>query len=156
MRIAPRIGGGLTHATLRHSTTHGEVSVAWQLEDNRINLNVSIPTGTTAIVELPLHPDNGVEQIEAGEHQWSYERIIADQPDFTMDTPLGVLAGTPAVWRRVSAVFAEHLPGIPIDGTAPEAAAMSLNNLVGYIPGASQALIDDLTTAVTATEGAHA
>jgi alpha-L-rhamnosidase len=156
MRIAPRIGGGLTHATLRHSTTHGEVSVAWQLEDNRINLNVSIPTGTTAIVELPLHPDNGAEQIEAGEHQWSYERIIAEQPDFTMDTPLGVLAGTPAIWRRVSAVFAEHLPGIPIDGTAPEAAAMSLNNLVGYIPGASQALIDDLTTAVTATEGAHA
>ena len=154
MRIAPQIGGNLTHAALRHNTTHGEVSIAWKLEENRMSLSVSIPTGTTATVELPQHPDNATVQIEAGNHQWDYE-IIPDEQDYTMDTPLGVLAGSPAVWRRISAVFAEHLPGIPIDGTAPEAAAVSLNILVEHIPGAPQALIDDLTTAVTA-EGATA
>lgn len=155
MRIAPRIGGNLTHATLRHNITYGEVCVTWSLEGNRVSLNVSIPTGTTAAVELPLHPDNATVLIEAGNHQWDYEHLVAEQQNYTMDTPLGVLAGTPEVWRRVSAVFAEHLPGIPIDGTAPEAAAMSLNTILEFIPGASQALIDDLTAAVT-PEGASA
>ena len=156
MRIAPRVGGDLTYANLRHTISHGEVSIAWELEDSRISLDVSIPAGTTATVELPLHPDGSTVQVESGEHHWSYECIVAEQQDYTMDTPLGVLAGAPAVWRRVSAVFAQHLPGIPIDGSAPEAAAMSLNNLVEYIPGASQALIDDLSNAVTTSEGAHA
>jgi len=156
MRITPRIGGNLTHAALRHHTVHGEVSVAWKLVDNHMSLNVSIPAGTTGTVELPLHPDNATVDVEAGDHQWNYERVTPEQQDYTMDTPLGVLAATPAVWRRVSAVFAKHLPGIPIDGSAPEASPMSLNNLIGYIPGASQALINDLTTAVTTSEGANA
>ena len=69
-----------------------------------------------------------------------------------------MLAADPVVWRDVTEVFAKHLPGIPIDGTAPEAAAMSLDIVLGYIPGASDELRADLERAVahSNSEGALA
>jgi alpha-L-rhamnosidase len=66
-----------------------------------------------------------------------------------MDTALNVLAADPIVWRSLTEVFAKHLPGIPIDGNAPEAAGMTLELLLQYIPGAAPELREDLEQAVT-------
>ncbi|OXR39620.1 hypothetical protein B7C42_08312 [Nocardia cerradoensis] len=65
-----------------------------------------------------------------------------------MDTPLRVLADDVTTWRALTDVFAEHLPGIPIDGKAPEAAAVSLNTILEYIPGGAPALQADLQAAL--------
>ncbi|NKY43719.1 family 78 glycoside hydrolase catalytic domain [Nocardia cerradoensis] len=147
MRIAPRPGGGLTHAALTHETVHGTVTVSWRI-DNDIHVEATIPEGTRAQVELPLHPDDLITEIGAGQHNWSYTPIRTDTAEYTMDTPLRVLADDVTTWRALTDVFAEHLPGIPIDGKAPEAAAVSLNTILEYIPGGAPALQADLQAAL--------
>ncbi|WP_141576598.1 alpha-L-rhamnosidase [Actinomadura sp. WMMA1423] len=150
MRIAPRPGGGLTYATVRHETAQGRVEVAWRTADRRMHVDVVVPDGTEATVVLPLHPASLVETVRAGSHSWRYD--LPDEPgggaDYDLDTPLRTLAGDPAVWRRLTGVFAKHFPGVPIDGTAPEAAAVSLNVLMEYVPGASGELKADLEAAI--------
>ncbi|WP_258341405.1 glycoside hydrolase family 78 protein [Saccharopolyspora gregorii] len=154
MIIAPQPGGGLTRAKVDHDTPHGRASVAWRITDQRMRVEVSIPAGTTATVVLPLDPEARVERVAGGEHLWEYalpEDVSAER--HTMDTPLQTLAKDPAVWRDLTAVFAEHLPGIPIDGTAPEAAGISLNGLLQHIPGASPDFESDLRDALGHQKG---
>jgi alpha-L-rhamnosidase len=51
--------------------------------------------------------------------------------------------------------FAAHFPGVPLDGSAPEAAAMSVRTMLDFVPGASDALRSDLTMALeAASQGA--
>ena len=150
MRIAPRPGGDLTHATVTHDTVHGPASVAWRISENQLRLDVRIPADTAATVVLPLHPDGLVVEIEAGEHSWQYDIAGSGTvPDeYTMDTPLRALAKDLKVWRAVTEAFGKHFPGIPLDASAPEAATISLNIVLEHIPGASPELENDLMAAV--------
>ncbi|RSM44255.1 alpha-L-rhamnosidase [Amycolatopsis balhimycina DSM 5908] len=154
MRIAPRPGGDLTHATVTHDTVHGRATVAWCIDDGRMQLDVTIPEGAEATVVLPQHPDELVVQVTAGEHSWQYEvDDSAASKQYTMDTPLRTLSEDPKVWRAVTDVFAKHFPGIPLDGSAPEAAGISLNIVLDHVPGASTELKNDLVAAVGGQEG---
>ncbi|MEV8442231.1 glycoside hydrolase family 78 protein [Actinosynnema sp. NPDC051121] len=153
MRIAPRPGGDLTHATATHDTVHGSVSVAWRISENQMRLDVRIPEGTTATVVLPLHPDELVVEIESGAHSWQYDIAGTAQARYTMDTPLRTLAQDLKVWRAVTEAFGKHFPGIPLDASAPEAASISLNIVLDHVPGASPELKDDLTAAVVGSKG---
>ncbi|MFI6792085.1 family 78 glycoside hydrolase catalytic domain [Nonomuraea sp. NPDC050383] len=146
MRIAPKPGGGLTHTTLTHTTVHGEVRIGWRVTD-RFTLDVTIPDGTHALVELP---DGQTAEVTGGDHSFNCELPGKDAPrePYTMDTALKTLAGDLTVWRALTEVFAKHFPGMPLDGTAPEAALYSLNQIVGFIPGASEELKSDLETAL--------
>ncbi|MET7332268.1 family 78 glycoside hydrolase catalytic domain [Nonomuraea sp. NPDC005650] len=148
MRIAPKPGGGLTRAALTHWTVHGEVRVAWRVAGSFVTVDVAIPGGTEALVELPFSGET--VEISGGGHTWSYglpEGFGTRQP-YTMDTSLKTLAEDPKVWRALTEVFAKHLPGIPIDGDAPEAAAFSLSSILEFIPGPSEKLADDLRAAI--------
>ena len=158
IRIAPRPGGGLTSATTKHTSVRGEIAVSWHHENGEMAVDVVVPEGADAVVVLPLHPDAATETVGSGSHSWRYAVPVPKRPEYSMDTSLNVLAADPIVWRDVTAVFAKHLPGIPIDGTAPEAAVMSLDIVLGYIPGASEDLRADLERAVTDsnTQGVHA
>ncbi len=51
--VRPRVGGGLTWATARLSTVHGEVSTGWRLEGGTFALDVTLPPNVTAEVWLP-------------------------------------------------------------------------------------------------------
>ncbi|GAA3146899.1 glycoside hydrolase family 78 protein [Planomonospora alba] len=154
MRIAPQPGGGLTHATLTHSTVHGEVRIGWRITGTRMDVEVTIPEGTEAVVELPL--GDQVIEITGGDHRWRYDlpEGSGSREAYTMDTPLRTLAADPAVWHALTGVFAKHFPGIPIDGDAPEAAAYSLNNILDFVPGASEALKNDLKSALAGSRQA--
>jgi alpha-L-rhamnosidase len=147
--IAPHPGGGLTHASARHDTVHGEVAVTWRIEEGVMTVDVTVPDGTEALVRLPLHPEAAEVTVEAGTHSWRYSAPGAERPEYSMDTALNVLAADPIVWRSLTEVFAKHLPGIPIDGDAPEASGMTLELLLQYIPGAAPELREDLEDAVT-------
>lgn len=156
MRIAPRPGGSLTHATVTHDTVHGRVRVAWRLSGRRMRLDVTVPDGIEATVVLPLHPDGLVVQVTGGDHTWHYDAAQAETAGhFTMDTPLRTLSQHPKVWRAVTDAFGKHFPGIPLDGSAPEAASISLNIVLDHIPGASRELENDLVAAVGGQEGTH-
>jgi alpha-L-rhamnosidase len=154
VRIAPLPGGGLTSASLVHDVVDGRIEVSWSIEDGRGRLSVVLPAGTTAEVVPPRHVDGLVEHVEGGTHEWEYE--LAEDPSdaaFTMDTPLSVLGASATAWAPVSEVFARHLPGIPIDATSPEAAGISLNGMLDFIPGDQSAMRADLEHVIAALGG---
>ncbi|MDP9736822.1 alpha-L-rhamnosidase [Curtobacterium sp. 260] len=154
VRIAPLPGVGLTSASLVHDVVDGRIEVSWSLEDGRGRLAVTLPDGTSAEIVPPLHAEGLVEQVEGGTHEWEY--ALADDPTasvVTMDTPLSKLGASPTVWARISEVFARHLPGIPIDATAPEAAGISLSTMLDFIPGDSSAMRTDLEDVIAAVSG---
>ncbi|MEV3964246.1 family 78 glycoside hydrolase catalytic domain [Nocardia sp. NPDC050193] len=149
VRVAPLPGGDLTHATLTHDTAHGRFRVAWRIAEEVMTVAVTIPEGVDATVVLPHDPDGRVVTVAAGKHRWEYS--LPRTPDalgYTMDTPLSTLAEDSRIWDALTKVFDHHFPGVPIDGKAPEAAAISLNTLLEYVPGASAELRSDLEAAV--------
>jgi alpha-L-rhamnosidase len=49
----PRPGGGLTAASAAHETPYGRAEIAWSIADGELTVDVTVPTGTTATVDLP-------------------------------------------------------------------------------------------------------
>ncbi|MBD8100858.1 alpha-L-rhamnosidase [Plantibacter sp. CFBP 8775] len=158
MRIAPRPGRGVTSAVLRHTTVHGDVLVDWRIVDGEGRVLVTIPDGTTAEVELPLHPDAAVFEIVAGSHEWNYPVEDAGQGgSYNLDSTLGDIAADPNAWRLFTDAFGRHVPGVPLDGDDPGASALSIRTLLDYIPGASEELKTDIEASLdAATTGASA
>jgi alpha-L-rhamnosidase len=67
-RVAPQPGGGLSFAELRRLTPYGEVNVAWSLADGELGVQVEVPFGSHALLELPGQPS---EQVGPGRHSRS-------------------------------------------------------------------------------------
>ncbi|MEU8818690.1 glycoside hydrolase family 78 protein [Actinoplanes sp. NPDC048796] len=151
IRVAPQVGGGLTAARSTHDTVRGRAEVAWRVEGGEMAVDVTVPPDARATVVLPLHPAGATEQVGPGTHNWRYPlpESFGARPAYTMETPLKTIADDPHVWPALSAVFASYFPGIPIDGSAPEAAAMSLTTVLQFIPGVPAGLEDDLRAALT-------
>lgn len=65
--FAPKPGGGFTHARAAHETPYGRAEIAWRRDGETLRVDVTVPTGTTATVDLP-----GMERVEvgSGEHSW--------------------------------------------------------------------------------------
>jgi alpha-L-rhamnosidase len=53
IRIAPQAVYGIEGASARYASVFGEVAVAWRKEDRRLHLQVDIPPGASATVEIP-------------------------------------------------------------------------------------------------------
>lgn len=150
-RIAPHPGGDLTSAHITYDSAQGRIESEWSIDAGHGAMTVTVPDGTEAEVVLPRHPELLTVTVGAGTHHWDWAVLETDTAVvYDMDTPLSVLGASPRVWAEVAAVFATHLPGIPIDAKAPEAAGFSLNNVLDYIPGDPAALRDALTSALDA------
>ncbi|MGI8334524.1 alpha-L-rhamnosidase C-terminal domain-containing protein [Actinomadura scrupuli] len=67
LRIAPRPGGGLTHASAELHTPYGPASVAWTSAEGSLTVTATIPPGTTAEVDLP-GPGAVPAEVGAGTH----------------------------------------------------------------------------------------
>ena len=144
LRVAPKPGGGLTSARVWNETVRGRAEVAWRIADGSLHLDVVVPAGSTATVELPCHPQGAVEEVGPGEHSWSYELPRDDRPRPDMHTPISVLAQDPALWRRIEAALQRRLPGFSVDPRGPQASGVSLDALLGYVPGCPPELRGDL------------
>jgi alpha-L-rhamnosidase len=68
--VRPRPGGGLAHAEAVHDSPYGRIRVAWRRAAGRLDLDVTLPPGVTAVVELPA---GGLAPVAAaaGEHRFS-------------------------------------------------------------------------------------
>lgn len=55
--VAPRPGGGLTHATVTHASPYGTIRSSWHVDGHRIMLDVTVPANTTATVRVPAIND---------------------------------------------------------------------------------------------------
>jgi alpha-L-rhamnosidase len=113
IRLAPKPGGGLTHAKAAHDTPHGRLEVAWQNIDGQMTVAALVPPGTTATVVLPLHPDDRTEEVGLGQHRWNYPASPPPQP--TLATPVVVLTQDEACWAAVSAVIRRYLPDTALE-----------------------------------------
>lgn len=104
VRIAPRPGGGLTSARVAHDSRHGRISVEWTTHEGQRTVGVALPEGICGEVTLPGHPEGRTEQVEGGDHQWTYG-IRSEVWAYNLDTPLEVLQADTATWERVVAAF---------------------------------------------------
>ena len=77
VHIAPRPGGGLTWARATLVSRHGEIAVGWRLDGDELELEVRLPDGVEADVDLPGAPD----VLGSGEHL-----IRVPAPDYSMIT----------------------------------------------------------------------
>ena len=66
--VRPRPGGGITSATARHISPFGPIEVSWRLPGGSMELDVLIPSGTTATVTLPGEPPR---EAAPGRHRWT-------------------------------------------------------------------------------------
>ncbi|MCA0218471.1 MAG: glycoside hydrolase family 78 protein [Actinobacteria bacterium] len=64
--VAPRPGGGLTHASTSTVTPYGRLSVSWEIVAGSFHADVVIPPGMTAVLRLPGLQE---EIVAAGEHR---------------------------------------------------------------------------------------
>lgn len=69
--FAPRPGGGLTHASTEHETPYGRAAIAWRLEEGELSVEVRVPTGATAVVDLP---DGQRFEVASGVHDFAGSR----------------------------------------------------------------------------------
>jgi len=58
--VRPRPGGGITWARARHLGPFGPIETAWAIRDGSLELDVTVPPGTTATVVLPGQEPRGV------------------------------------------------------------------------------------------------
>ncbi|MEV6348768.1 glycoside hydrolase family 78 protein [Actinoplanes sp. NPDC051851] len=73
--VRPRPGGGLTHASARHLSPYGPITVAWQRTGATLEVTVEVPPGCTAIVELPDRP---AVTVGSGSHRFTAPHRAAD------------------------------------------------------------------------------
>ncbi|HLT68437.1 MAG TPA: alpha-L-rhamnosidase C-terminal domain-containing protein, partial [Microbacterium sp.] len=65
IRFAPT-PGPLASASARHLTPYGEASIAWTRTEGALSVEVVVPVGTTAVVELPT----GTHEVGPGTHRF--------------------------------------------------------------------------------------
>ena len=53
VRFAPRPGGGLTWAHAAHDGPYGRVAIDWSVDGEVLTVRTAVPTGSTAVLELP-------------------------------------------------------------------------------------------------------
>nr|WP_262379844.1 glycoside hydrolase family 78 protein [Nonomuraea sp. PA05] len=66
--VRPRPGGGLTHASASLDTPYGPAAVSWNIGGGTLTLTVTVPPGTSALVDLP---DRAEQEVAAGTHTFS-------------------------------------------------------------------------------------
>jgi alpha-L-rhamnosidase len=148
MRIAPHIGGGLTHVRATHDTVRGRVSIEWAENDGDITVRVAIPNGTTAGVKLPRHPDKVEHSVGGGHHEWTYAAVPA-QDRLTPDSPVECLAGHDSVFSSVVRILQDHLPPhLDVRQLLDQSASLPFSVFLSDLPGLSDHVCRELTAMI--------
>ena len=102
--VKPQPGRALTSAKARQVTPYGTAEVAWRREAGQFTLEVSVPQGTTAKVFLP---GTAVpETVGPGEHQWSADDPVTEEPPLPRAATVLDLLAHEAAWLEFSKIFA--------------------------------------------------
>jgi alpha-L-rhamnosidase len=76
--IAPVPGGDLTWAQAGLQTPHGRLACRWELADGRLDVEVTVPDGVTAVLRLLGSDDR---ELTAGTHHVSQSLVIATRSE---------------------------------------------------------------------------
>ncbi|MDN5918319.1 MAG: family 78 glycoside hydrolase catalytic domain, partial [Pseudonocardia sp.] len=118
--VAPRPGGGLTHAGARHETPYGTAAVNWVRADGRLRLDVTVPPGASALVYVPSNGEP--ERVGPGEHHWEVaDPVVVAGPPRTVREAMDDV-DVWAAWTAAAAESGQAAVGVgatrPIDGMA--------------------------------------
>lgn len=105
--VAPVPGPGLTRAGAHHDTPYGRASVAWERADGVFTLEVEVPPGAVADVQLV-----GAEPERVGEGRYRFtsrDPVPSDRPATTVRDVLD----DPALFAAVVAAAGEGADGSP-------------------------------------------
>jgi alpha-L-rhamnosidase len=100
--IAPRPGGGLTHASARHRTPYGLAECAWRIDGDMIEVTALVPPNTSATVTLP-GSDTPSFDVGSGSHRWSYRYADPDARALTLDSSVGEFIDDARAWESLLA-----------------------------------------------------
>ncbi len=62
VRIRPIPGGGLTWARASYDSIRGRITSAWSIDGEGLSVDVALPPGVTATVEIPVGGDAVIEE----------------------------------------------------------------------------------------------
>ena len=142
IRIQPRPGAGITHASARHLTPYGIAECAWKIKDENIEVNVIVPPNTTALVNLPGTQGKELE-VESGTHTWSY---AYEDPDAhgppSLDDTIGEIMDDPEAWVAVTKELDRLIPqnGFILSVLRSQN-KMSLRDALANLPNADEVLM---------------
>ena len=63
--LRPTPGERLTWARAQQETVRGAVACGWSIADGRITVNVTVPPGSTAVLEIPTPEPDSVRESDA-------------------------------------------------------------------------------------------
>jgi alpha-L-rhamnosidase len=147
--VAPRPGGGLTHASARHLTPYGAAEVAWRIEAGRFHLDLVLPPNARAVVRFPggAGPEAAVH-VGSGRHAWSVPYLDPDaRGPWTLDDPAGELLGDRATSEALMAALAAHPGAELLASILPNEPGVRLGDALRMAPDADR-LADAVLAAV--------
>jgi len=126
MTVRPVPNAALTHASATHETPYGTASVAWRRTEGELTLDVEVPPGVTATVQVP---GGEAAEVRHGRHSWTVADPCLSQPRVrTVRELIGSTRWDEAVSMLVAhglaedAVDAANRAGRYLDRRAPELA----------------------------------
>jgi alpha-L-rhamnosidase len=149
--VRPVPGEALTHASARHLTPYGEASVSWQRAGGEFRLDVVVPVGATAAVELP---GGTAVEVGHGTHHWAVADPYTPEPGLPAEPSIRDLMDHRPSWDRVveAAVAAQVVAGeaaladrLAAFLDAPATDLVDAATAGGFVPGAAE-LAARLTT----------
>ena len=127
--LHPRLTYGLTEVSSSRETPCGTVKCAWKCKDGMITVDVTVPEGATAELELP--EKDGILTLTAGSYHYEYATDTRTEPlRYTMDTTIGELAGNPVFIESVEAM----MPGASKNLTMEFLRDKTLGEMTGMMP----------------------
>lgn len=149
MRIAPELGGDLTRARAAHDTVRGRVSVEWERQGDDLTLQVTIPEGSSAVVELPQHPKRAEHTVFAGRHEWTYP-LVRPPEALGLDSTIERLAAREAILTSITRILQDYLPPhLDAEQLLDNSRPLPLSALLNELPGVTDQVRRELRTAIT-------
>jgi hypothetical protein len=81
-------------------TAYGLAGCRWNLEENMVEMNVTVPPNTTAEVAFPRSGRSAV-LVGSGTHQWTYKADREENPPITLNSTLSELFANARIWERI-------------------------------------------------------
>ncbi|MGW9135688.1 family 78 glycoside hydrolase catalytic domain [Streptomyces sp. NPDC055681] len=154
LRIAPRPGGGLTHARAGLRTPYGEAEVSWSLAGGELTVEALVPPNTTADVLLP-----GVEEttVGSGRHRWRvpFGAAKAELKPLSVDMTVDELLDRGEAGRVFKEVLIAYVPEAAAfieSGSAGGSTATPVRAIAGMLPN-GESFLADLEKKFAALEG---
>ena len=84
--VAPQPIADLTWVSTRHTSAYGDVAVRWERTEGRLEVDVTVPPNSEAVVRLPGRED---ERVRSGAHHFEVADPVPVPGPVTPETPLG-------------------------------------------------------------------